>query len=90
MKLINYFRAQKKSASIAKDRLHIIIAQERTQKGRPDFLPLLRKDILAAISKYTKIDLDQVKVDLQYNDNNSVLELNIVLPETVAEANLSS
>ena len=87
MKLINYFRAQKKSASIAKDRLHIIIAQERTQKGRLDFLPLLRKDILAAIAKYTKIDLDQVKVDLQYNDNNSVLELNVVLPETVTEEN---
>ncbi len=81
MSFINYFR-KKKSAGIAKDRLHIIIAQQRTEKnGSPDFLPLLRKDILAAIAKHTNIDISAIQVDLQCKDNNSVLELNVVLPD---------
>lgn len=80
MSLINYFR-RKKSSEIAKDRLQIIIAQQRTEKDTPDFLPLLRKDIIAAIAKHMNIDVNAVKVDLQYKDNNSTLELNVVLPE---------
>lgn len=81
MRFMNYFKLGKKSAKTAKDRLHIIIAQERTEKNRPDYLPLLRKEILDVIAKYTKADLEQVKVDFQCKDNNSVLELNVVLPE---------
>jgi len=79
MSLINYFR-KKKSAEQAKDRLQIIIAQQRTA-NTPDFLPLLRKDIIAAIAKHMKISIDEVKVDLQCKDNNSILELNVALPE---------
>ena len=85
MRIMKYLGMNKKSARVAKDRLHIIIAQERAAHGTPDFLPLLRKDILEAIAKYTSIDMDQVKVDLQCKDNNSVLELNVVLPEVVKQ-----
>ena len=80
MSLINYFR-RKKSAETARDRLQIIIAQQRTEQDSPDFLPLLRKDIIAAIAKHMDIDINEVKVDLQCKDNNSILELNVVLPE---------
>jgi cell division topological specificity factor len=71
----------KKTAHIAKDRLRIIIAQERTENSQPDYLPLLRKEILEVVAKYTKIDVQQVRVDLQCYENNSVLELNVVLPQ---------
>lgn len=87
MRFMNYFRMKGKnepSAKSAKDRLHIIIAQQRAQSTSPDFLPLLRQDILAVISKHTHVDLDDVKVDLCCKDNNSVLELNVTLPELVA------
>lgn len=80
MSLISYFR-RKKSAEAAKDRLQIIIAQQRKEKDSTDFLPLLRKDIIAAIAKHMNIDASEVKVDLQSKDNNSILELNVVLPE---------
>lgn len=82
MSLISYFR-KKKSAETARDRLQIIIAQQRTEKDSPDFLPLLRKDIIAAIAKHMNIETNEVKVDLQCKDNNSILELNVVLPEKV-------
>lgn len=86
MRFMNYFRMKGKnepSAKSAKDRLHIIIAQQRAQSTSPDFLPLLRQDILAVISKHTHVDLADVKVDLCCKDNNSVLELNVTLPELV-------
>jgi cell division topological specificity factor len=84
MSLISYFK-RKKSAGVAKDRLQIIIAQQRTgNNDTPDFLPLLRQDIINAIAKYTKIDVDALQVDLQCKDNNSILELNVVLPDKIA------
>lgn len=91
MRFMNYFRMKGKndeeptSAKSAKDRLHIIIAQQRAQATSPDFLPLLRQDILAVIAKHTHVDMADVKVDLCCKDNNSVLELNVTLPE-MAEA----
>lgn len=86
MRFMNYFRmkrsdSQGSSAQSAKDRLHIIIAQQRSQASSPDFLPLLRQDILAAIAQHTNVNLDDVTVDLCCKDNNSVLELNVTLPE---------
>ena len=84
MSLMTYFR-RKKSANIAKDRLQIIIAQERSEANSTDFLPMLRQEIIEVIAKYTHIDVDQVTVDLHKKDNSSILELNVMLPETVAE-----
>lgn len=86
MRFMNYFRVKgDSSAKSAKDRLHIIIAQQRaTSSDSPDFLPLLRQEIIAVIAKHTHINLDDVKVELSCKDNNSVLELNVTLPEKVA------
>ena len=46
----------------------------------------MRKEILEVVAKYTKIDLEKVKVDLHVKDNSSVLELNVVLPEKETES----
>ena len=69
------------SADAAKDRLQIIIAQQRSEEDTPDFLPMLKKEIMEVVAKYTKVNLDTVQVDLQTKDKNSVLELNVTLPE---------
>ena len=80
MSILNYLGFKKKTASLARDRLQIIIAQERNTQTE-DYLPLMRKEILEVVAKYVKIDIDKVQVDLQVKDNSSVLELNVVLPE---------
>ena len=80
----SYFR-KNKTANIAKNRLHIIIAQEKAEKNSPDYLPMLRKEILLVVAKYTKADLDQVNIELHHKDNNAILELNVTLPDLVAE-----
>ena len=82
MSLIDFFKAKKKSsASVAKERLQIIVAHERTNRNQPDYLPALQQDLLNVIRKYIPIADDMVQVSLDKNDECSVLELNITLPE---------
>ena len=82
MSLIDYFKARKKSsASVAKDRLQIIVSHERSKRNQPDYLPDLQRDLVAVIRKYIPINDDMVQVSLDNSDDHSVLELNITLPE---------
>ncbi len=83
MSILRYLGLNKGSAQTAKDRLHIIIAQQRSEKDSPDYLPLLRKEIMGVIAKYTHVEEDSINLDMnmQSKDNNSVLELNIILPD---------
>lgn len=82
MSLLEFFKTKKKStASVAKERLQIIVAHERTARDQPDYLPALQRDLVAVISKYVPITDDMVSVALDQNDDCAVLELNITLPE---------
>ncbi|UTW45977.1 cell division topological specificity factor MinE [bacterium SCSIO 12696] len=82
MSIFSYFRTQKKtsSASLAKERLQIIVAHERGKRNQPDYLEAMQKEIVKVIRKYVSIDSDQVSVNLDNNDDCSVLELNVTLP----------
>ena len=73
--------SQPKSASLAKERLTLVIAHQRVEESAPDFLPALQKDLVAVISKYIKINPDDIKVQLEKKGAYEVLEVNIVMPE---------
>jgi cell division topological specificity factor len=73
------------SAKVAKDRLQVLIAHERTGRNGPDYLPKLKQDILEVIKKYVSVEDEQVSVQLDTQDQCDVLELNITLPETTHE-----
>ena len=84
MPLIDYFRTSKKqtSASVAKDRLQIIVAHQRGERSGPDYLPQMKQEIIEVIKKYVTITEEQVSVQMEQNDENlSVLELNVTIPE---------
>ncbi|MCG5056024.1 MAG: cell division topological specificity factor MinE [Myxococcales bacterium] len=82
MSLIDFFRRQPRPASLAKERLSIIVARERAAtRGGPDYLPQLQQELLAVLAKYEVIDLQNVSVSLDRRDDCEVLELNVVLPE---------
>ena len=74
---------KKKTASVAKERLQIILAHERSGRnaGQPDYLPALQRDLMAVISRYIKIDLQDIKVNIDRQDNLEVLEVKIELPD---------
>jgi len=82
MALLDYFRTQKKNtASLAKERLQIIVAHERKNRLSPDYLPQLKQDILAVIAKYVQVSEDKVTVEFDQTDELAVLELNVTLPD---------
>jgi cell division topological specificity factor len=82
MSFFDYFRRTQKTATLAKDRLSIIVARERaTTRGAPDYLPQLQQELLAVIARYEKIDLQEVGVRIDSSGGCEVLEINIVLPD---------
>lgn len=86
MSLLNYLRRKNSTASLAKERLQIIISHERSQRNTPDYLPKLQEEILAVIAKYVHINRDQVSVHLDRMGDSAILELNITMPdEALAE-----
>jgi cell division topological specificity factor len=86
MGLFDFLKVKKNTASIAKDRLRIIIAQERSAFGGPDYLPLLRRELLEVIRKYVNVDVDAVKVDLVKEGEHDVLDISVSLPDRASAA----
>lgn len=82
-----FFRKPPRTAQLAKDRLQIIVARERTatNDGTPSYLPALQRELLEVIAKYEKLDLDRVSVQLDKKGEAEVLEINIVLPDRPPE-----
>ena len=81
MSIFDFLKPKKNTASVAKNRLQIIIAQERSSRGAPDYLPLLRRELLEVIKKYVNVDVDAVKVDLIKDGDHDVLDISVALPE---------
>ena len=72
---------RKTSAKVAKERLQIILAHERTGRRQAGYLSLLQRDLVDVICKYIKIDPKDIKVNLERQENLDVLEVKIELPE---------
>ena len=74
---------RKKTASLAKERLQIILAQERGngRSSQPDYLPALQRELIAVLSKYVNINPEDIRVNLERQDNLEVLEVKIELPD---------
>jgi cell division topological specificity factor len=83
MALFDWFRLprQPRSASLAKERLQILLAHERTELSRPDLLPELQRDIMEVILRHLEIDRDKVVMTLDRAADLSTLEINIELPQ---------
>lgn len=81
MSLFDYFFPRKPaSASVAKERLQIVLAHERSGRDGTDFLPRLQKELLAVVTKYVAVEEDMIRVSLGKAGNASVLEINVEIP----------
>jgi cell division topological specificity factor len=83
MSFLSFLLGEKKtSANVARERLQIILAHERgSSDTSPDYLPQLQKELVAVISKYVKINPDDIKVSLDRQDSLEVLEVKIEMPQ---------
>ena len=84
MSFLSFFLGEKKkTATVAKERLQMILMHERSGRNaaEPDYLQELQRDLVAVISKYIKINPDDIKVNLERQDNLEILEVKIELPD---------
>lgn len=85
MSIFSFLLGEKKrTASVAKERLQIILAHERSGRSaaEPDYLPELQRELVAVICKYIKINPKDIKLNLERQDNLEVLEVKIELPDS--------
>ncbi|WP_049622088.1 cell division topological specificity factor MinE [Frateuria defendens] len=74
-------RKPEPTATVAKERLRIIVAQERSTRGAPDYLPLLRNELLEVIKKYVHVDIEAININVERDSGHEVLELSVALPD---------
>jgi len=85
MSFLSFLLGEKKtSASVAKDRLQLILINERGDGVAPDYLPRLQKELVEVISRYVKINPDDIKVNLERQDSLEILEVKIEMPQAEA------
>lgn len=83
MNFFNLFR-RGGSAPVARDRLQILLAHERSTPGSPDLLTVLRDEILAAVARHVDIDPAGVSVQMNRRSKISTVEVEIEIPNSVA------
>ncbi|MEL0638454.1 MULTISPECIES: cell division topological specificity factor MinE [Marinomonas] len=83
MGIFDYFKSKSEpsSASVAKDRLQIIVAHERSKRKQPDYLPQMQQEIIDVIRKYVKVGSEDVQIQLENIEDCSILEVNVTLPD---------
>ena len=67
---------EKNSKDMAKDRLKLVLIQDRANMS-PNMLEDLRKDLIMVISKYMDFDEKNLDVQMAEQDNMTLLEVNI-------------
>jgi cell division topological specificity factor len=80
MNLLGFFN-RNRSAPVARDRLQVLLAHERSLSSRSDLIAVLEQEILAVIAKHIPIDRDMVVVKLDRGAQVSTLEIDIQMPD---------
>jgi cell division topological specificity factor len=77
MSLMNFFN-RRSSAPVARERLQLLLAHERTiVSGKADLIAILREEILAVIAKHVTVDREKVQVKMDRGAGVSTLEVDI-------------
>ena len=87
MKLFNLFRGG--SAPVARERLQILLAHERSARTEPDLLAVLREEILAVIGRHVPFEPDKVQIKLDRGSVASTLEIDVEVPSPALPARVS-
>ncbi|MTI84808.1 MAG: cell division topological specificity factor MinE [Firmicutes bacterium] len=59
------------SGNVAKERLRLVLVHDRSSVS-PEFLQVLKNDLIEVISKYMEIDEHTLEVNLDSNNENQV------------------
>ena len=67
---MRHFFRRKSSCQVAKDRLKILLISDRVNCS-PETMELIKADITKVISKYMKIDADNMEIQINAKGNKS-------------------
>ncbi|MFL5042682.1 MAG: cell division topological specificity factor MinE [Xanthobacteraceae bacterium] len=70
------------SAPVARDRLKVLLAYERTFRGQPDLIGILREEIMAVICRHVAVPPDKVQVRMDRGQTVSTLAIDIEIPSS--------
>nr|WP_294514050.1 cell division topological specificity factor MinE [uncultured Rhodopila sp.] len=79
MNLMGFFR-KSSSAPVARDRLQVLLAHERSVIGKNDLLATLQEEILAVIAKHITVERDAVQIKMDRGASVSTLEIDVEVP----------
>ncbi|HUH54854.1 MAG TPA: cell division topological specificity factor MinE [Rhodanobacter sp.] len=82
-------RRPEPTATVARERLRIIVAQERSSRGAPDYLPMMRNELLEVIKKYVHVDIEAININLERDSGHEILELSVTLPDGKAKSDVT-
>ena len=79
MNVLNWIK-RRGSAPVARDRLKILLAYERTFQGQTDLLAILREEIMGVIGRHVPVAPDKVQVRMDRGLAVSTLAIDIEIP----------
>jgi len=80
MSLLKFLR-RPASATVARERLQLLLTHERLETGRSsDLIAVLREEILAVIVKHISIDSEKVRVTMNRGEAVCTLAVDIDAP----------
>lgn len=78
------FLGKRGSAPVARDRLQVLLAHERSLVGgQADLLGNLREEIMAVIARHIALEDDKVQIKMDRGPAWSMLEIDVEIPNTV-------
>ncbi|MDP9137691.1 MAG: cell division topological specificity factor MinE [Pseudomonadota bacterium] len=80
MNLFGLLKRRAGTAPVARERLQVLLAHERSARRGADLLTALRADILAVIGKHVAVGPDNVRVKMNRRKAVSLLEIDVELP----------
>ena len=80
LSLLRFFQRGRSSAPVARERLQILLAHERSEAGPCDLVAILREEILAVIGKHLPVECEKVQVKMDRGDSVSTLAVDIEIP----------
>jgi cell division topological specificity factor len=81
MNVLALFR-HRESAPIARERLQILLSYDRSERGKPDLLAILREEILTVIARHVTIDKDKLQVRIDRGAAVSTLGVDVEIPHS--------
>lgn len=72
------------SATLAKERLRIVIEQERSERDAPAYLPVLRRELREVVHRHIEVSPEAVLINIARVDGQEHLEMSVPLPDRAA------